>query len=246
MKQILNKLSAFLIMLMCMSATAQAQTEVMTMVVTKKNGDVTRLVAKNITKVEWTNDDPLATTGTAKAIINGFEVTVPWVKLWSGGPKFAEFNVGAEDNKAENYGGYYRWGSSTNKGSDYNTGTEPLSGDSDTATKLWGSNWRMPTGAELETLDKKCTSRWATVNGVTGRIFTGKDDYSSNSIFLPAAGSYTSYAVGDAGNVGYYLSSTPDPKEVLSAYYLFFNNGFSMVYSRDTRFGYSIRPVLAE
>ena len=41
------------------------------------------------------------TTGTAPATNNGVATNVKWIQLWKDGPKLAEFNVGAENNKPE-------------------------------------------------------------------------------------------------------------------------------------------------
>ena len=169
---------------------------------------------------------------------------VKWVQLWADGPKFAECNVGAENNKPEDYGGYYAWGGNQNKVDDYNTGSDALSGTDDTATNLWGSKWRMPTNAELQALVDSCEVEWTTVNGVKGRKFTGKGDYSSNSVFLPAAG----YCRGDVlagGTIGAYWSSTGNGS----------GNAYSLLFKLDTLFvsdddkrtdGFSVRAVLAE
>ena len=72
-------------------------------------------------------------TGTA---MNKYGDDVVWTQLWENGPKFAEYNVGAANNKAEDYGGYYCWGGSVDKGHAFTSGVSSLSGDSDTATKL--------------------------------------------------------------------------------------------------------------
>lgn len=109
-----------------------------------------------------------ATTGYA-AIKGGG--TVKWVQLWKNGPKFAEYNVGVTDGKAESYGSYYYWGGIWPNGEsedwalaykdDHNTGTIDLTGDNDTATNLWGSNWRMATYEEFEALvdSENCTHK---------------------------------------------------------------------------------------
>ena len=130
--------------------------------------------------------------GIGSALRNG-DVAVVWVQLWENGPKFAEYNIGAADNKAEDYGNYYTWGGSQDKVvDDYSTGSESLSGSNDTATKLWGSNWRMPTKAEFEDLlnPDNCTCVWTenyNNKGVNGLLLTGKGAYEINSGFLPAA-----------------------------------------------------------
>ena len=186
------------------------------------------------------------TTGTAKATIAGSEVDVNWVQLWENGPKFAEYNIGAVNNKAEDYGNYYCWGSSINKDSDgaYKDGESALSGVDDTATNLWGSNWRMPTQAEFQTLLDNCDVEWTTVNGVNGRKFTGKEAYASNSVFFPAAG-YCNYGNVDfQGMIGGYWSSTPYNSN--SAFDLYFNAGGQSAYADSRNFGKSVRAVLAE
>ena len=186
------------------------------------------------------------TTGTAevKSDAGIADNKVNWVQLWAGGPKFAEFNVGVTDGKAESFGGYYAWGGSKDEVDDHNTGTEALSGDSDTATKLWGSAWRMPTRAELEALIDNCYVEWITVNGVNGRKFTGKGNYASNSVFLPAAGYCDRGVVLVQGDSGYW-SSTPSGSSV-GAYSLYFNSGYQDVCYYYRYYGCSVRAVLKE
>ena len=186
------------------------------------------------------------TTGTEK---RKGDIDVNWVQLWAGGPKFAEYNVGAANNKAEDYGEYYAWGGSQDKVDDHNTGTDALSGDSDTATKLWGSNWRMPTSAELEELIANCDVEWTDSykgSGKQGRIFTGKGAYSSNSVFLPAAGYCNGGNVYSQGGNGRFWSSTPSGSN--NAYVLYVGSGSQSVtdYMRIRSHGYSVRAVLAE
>ena len=186
------------------------------------------------------------TTGTAKATIGGSEVNVNWVQLWENGPKFAEYNVGVTDGKAESCGGYYCWGSSINKDSNraYKDGTAALTGTDDTATNLWGSNWRMPSQAELQALLDNCDVEECAVNGVNGRKFTGKNDYASNSVFLPAAGGYGNGNVNGQGTLGYYWSTSPDGK--FYAYDLRFYSGSLSVLGSDRGYGFSVRAVLVE
>ena len=193
-------------------------------------------------------DRLMVTTGTAKAKIGESEVDVNWVQLWAGGPKFAEYNVGAANKKAEDYGVYYCWGSNIDTDSKraYKIGTDALTGNSDTATNLWGSNWRMPTREELEALvnDKNCTCTWTTQNSVEGLLCTGRGAYSSNSVFLPAAGGcFYGYVFGQ-DYYGYYWSSTPDGS--LYAYYLNFYSGRQYVDDDGRDRGYSVRAVLNE
>ena len=187
-----------------------------------------------------------ATTGVAKATIGGVETDVNWVQLWENGPKFAEYNVGVTDGKAESYGGYYCWGSSIDKdlSAAYKEGTDALTGNDDTATALWGSNWRMPTKAELDDLLANCDVAWTTVNGVNGRKFTGKGDFASNSVFLPAAGGFGFGSVYSQGYGVSYWSSTPNGDRF--ACILYFESGSQYVYDDYRDNGYSVRAVLAE
>ena len=124
--------------------------------------------------------------GTAKATISDVETDVNWVQLWKGGPKFAEYNYGAE--KAENYG-------------------KIITGTTAQGKKYFGDNWRLPTTEEYEALIDNCTYEWITVSDVAGLKVIGKDEYSSNSIFLPAAG-YSANSATDVGVGGYYWTST--------------------------------------
>ena len=180
------------------------------------------------------------------------DIEVVWVQLWENGPKFAEYNVGAANNKAEDCGGYYCWGSSKDKDPDVEikSGTDDLTGTDDTATNLWGSNWRMPTQAELKGLRENCDFVWTTVNNVKGWKFTGKGDYASCYIFLPAAGYWDGDTVSPQGNIGYYWSSTH--YNVGQAYYLYMPTGSpttkpNVTYQNGNRkSGHSIRAVLAE
>lgn len=143
---------------------------------------------------------------TTGAVTRTGRIVVNWVQLWEDGPKFAEYNVGA--NSAEGDGGYYCWGGSTNRdtGSSKQGVCSSLSGDDDTATKLWGRNWRMPKRDELQGLIDKCDSGAETLNGVTGIRYRGKGIYAGNSIFLPFAGDGSI----NHGVSGYYYSSESD------------------------------------
>ena len=140
--------------------------------------------------------------------------------------KWATCNVGA--TKPEEYGNYYAWGETTPKttydwstykwcngsettmtkyctDSDYGTVDNKtiLDPEDDAASVNMGGSWRMPTKAEQDELQTKCTWTWTydyNGTGVAGRIVTSKTN--GNSIFLPAAG-YRS-----AGSYGYYWSSS--------------------------------------
>ena len=174
-----------------------------------------------------------------------------WVQLWANGPKFAEYNVGAAS--ATEYGGYYTWGGYNDKEEDYyNTGVSNLSctGNfiTDTATNIWGSNWRMPTKEELDKLLANCDVAWTNDykgdnTNIKGAIFTGKQGtaFASNSVFLPAAGFCASGTVLGQGGYGYFWSSTPNGGN--NAYSLLFGSVNLAVGSNYRGNGQSVRSV---
>ena len=186
---------------------------------------------------------PHNTTGTATRT-GGYSVN--WVQLWKDGPRFAEYNVGT--NSATEYGGYYCWGGYIDKDPEkkYKGEDTSLIGIEDAAHALWGSNWRMPTWLELDALVKNCTCILTVQNGVKGLLCTGKNDYSCNSIFLPAAGVWGHGEVEQVGD-GFYWSSTDTGYEKTDeAFCLTFGYAVDVsCFYLSRSFGMSVRAVLA-
>ena len=110
------------------------------------------------------------------------------------------------------------------------------------AAANWGSDWRMPTKTDFDNLLSNCTIAYVTT-GTKGIRFTGKDEYSANSIFLPAAGIGNGSNLLNAGDRGYYWSSTQYGSGL--AYRLRFNPGSdeSIVDSSSNSYGCTVRPV---
>ena len=191
-------------------------------------------------------------------------------------------NVGA--SKPEDYGSYFAWGETEPK-SDYSWGTykwgkkydeltkycnnskygkngftdtlTELVSDDDAATKNWGSNWRMPSEAQIEQLSKSL-SIWTQINGINGRLFTASN---GNRIFLPAAGCRYGTSSYSVGSEGHYWSSLPYTSYGYPSYahLLHFHlrlvgitidhygNPYSYIYSDcDRCYGRSVRPVRAQ
>ncbi len=200
--------------------------------------------------------DLTPTTGTAEATIKNVKTDVKWVQLWENGPKFAEHNVGA--TSATECGGYYCWGGTYQNGVgiEWNekckTDWGDLTREEDTATTLWGNNWRMPTMAELSHaaggLLHECDCKWVTNynnTGVNGLLCTGKGDYAENSMFLPAAGRLDYGTLWGKGDNGHYWSSSQYDGNNASP--LFFNSYGQRDGDYATRsIGYSVRAVLNE
>ena len=196
---------------------------------------------------------PTQTTGTAMRM---GDIPVNWIQLWAGGPKFAEYNIGAENNKAEDYGFYLTWGGKINNvdaatwTDDHRKGLGDLTGTDDTAIYLWGSNWRMPTKDELEGLfdPAKCTATWVEdYNGSNkGLLFQGLEGtaYKDNSVFFPAAGSIVDGDFLSKGSCCYYWTSAQDVRT--GAFCLYHNSRSEGVTDCIRGRGNSIRPVLAE
>lgn len=172
------------------------------------------------------------------------------------GTKWACCNVGAD--KPESFGGYYAWGETEGKevynGSTYkyyqygelvNLGSDISGTEYDVAHVKWGGKWCMPTTDEQRELLDNCTTEWTTLNGVKGRKFTSK--INGNSIFLPAAGGrcYGGYGgLYDAGEGGFYWSSTQYPDDSLYAYGLSFGSGGAYWDYYYRIYGQSVRPVV--
>ena len=144
------------------------------------------------------------------------------VQLWKDGPFWAEANLGdAEQGVPAEYGALYTFDNATNE-----------------VAKL-GDGWRLPTNDELEALCSNCTGAWdGTKKGYT---FTGNGDYSSKSIFLPAAGYGSVSGRESAGDEGDYWSSKA--RDSGNAQYLLFYDGYAEVNSSDRSLGMSVRAV---
>lgn len=147
------------------------------------------------------------------------------VQLWSDGPYFANTNID----------GYYAWGGCQNKVDDHYTGNTDLSGYYDTASRLLGTGWRLPTKAEMQSLLDNCTMQWNEQEQTMS--FTSQ----GTVLNLPALGYWHSGSVSNVGTSGNYMTST------YCAYYLGFNKNTvdKGVYSPNpSGFGFSVRAVL--
>jgi hypothetical protein len=177
--------------------------------------------------------------------------------------KWATMNVGA--NAPEKYGYYFAWGETKPKdtyrwstytlckgssktmtkyctSSDYGTVDNKtiLDLEDDAAHVNWGGSWRMPTHDEFTELRTECTWEWITLNGMKGYKVTGPN---GNSIFLPAAGARYDSSLNNAGDYGYYWSSSLYTDSPLGGWNLDFNlSNFSM-YGGSRFGGQSVRAV---
>lgn len=235
--------SALMLMLGALSADAQSR-----FIRVYKNGAVVQSFP-----VEHV-DSITVEEHTAKVV----DLGLPSGTLW------ADRNIGADT--PEDYGDYFAWGETSPK-SVYNWSTyKYCEGSYDTLTKYcthsskgtvdnktvlevaddaatanWGDSWRMPTHAEQEELNSKCTWTWTTSNGVNGYRVTGPN---GNSIFLPAAGCRTGRNFSSAGSIGYSWSASLYEGYPCNAWCMYFysNNHYSSS-NVDRCNGHSVRAV---
>ena len=184
------------------------------------------------------------------------------------GTLWATCNIGADS--PEDYGDYFAWGETQPKDTynwsnyqycngNYNTLTKycnnsnygyngftddltTLLPEDDAATAQWGSGWRMPTDEDWEELLNNTTNISTTLNGVEGKLFTGAN---SNSIFLPAAGSYNENGPWAVGEHIYYWSNSIDlncPSAAWVHFFILYNNHYNE-YGLDRYHGETVRAV---
>ena len=225
-------------------------------------------VAEGVTSTSWSDENPLSGNNYYRVYAVGHGLTSSagntsvYIKPacpdthhpheidlgLPSGTKWACSNVGA--TTPEEYGGYYAWGETEEKGVyskdtyKFRNYSSDISGTKyDVAHVKWGGEWVMPTKDEFKELLDNCNSKWTTLNGVKGRKFTSKKN--GNSIFLPAAGDRAGGNLYSPGERGYYWSSVPSPYGSSVPYILsfksdeaFWNDGIVNYY------GLSVRPVV--
>lgn len=163
------------------------------------------------------------------------------------GTKWACCNVGS--NNPEGAGNYYAWSETEEKEvyseknrHNYNTIYCHLNWrdmEHNVAHVKWGGNWQMPTVEQFKELVGNCTLQMATVKGIKGMLFKGKNNA---SIFLPAAGQRTLFSLNSKGNYGYYWTEE-QPDDVDMAFYFYFHDNKGLVGQSKVFFGRTVRPV---
>lgn len=195
-------------------------------------------VQQQMTQQSDTKPEPKLT-----GYINGHE----YVDLGlTSGLKWATCNVGA--TIPEGHGNYYAWGETTTKSEydansiTFNKAIEDISGNSyyDAARANWGSTWRLPTSAEFQVLLRNCTWKWVTRGTSNGYEVTGPN---GRSIFLPAAGYRDRSSLYDAGEKGYYWSSSSKEDCYGNSYILCFHSHHMYLDWLTCYEGCSVRPV---
>lgn len=175
-------------------------------------------------------------------IIDSYEfvdLNLPSKLLW------ATCNVGG--NFEEEYGNYYMYGKGQreyNSNDSIYSGTEnPLASSADTATRVMGGSWRMPTREEFAELKNYTDSKWVNnfkESGINGVIYRRKGD-SNKYIFFPANGRISNGSIGSQGTVCTIWTSTPSGSS--NAYFYNIENGNTREYTITRSRGYGIRGV---
>lgn len=181
--------------------------------------------------------------GDGRGVIDGYE----YVDLGlPSGLLFATCNVGASTETE--YGDYYQWGTGSTKYANTNQyyGSDTGSANTlpmyaDTARKVMGGSWRMPTKAEFDELIANTTYTFTTINGVNGGKFSKTVDGKERYVFFPAGGYYIGTLL-NMDSVGNVWSSTP---EMSFAYYLYFNSERKFISSSVRSRGQSVRGVIS-
>lgn len=139
------------------------------------------------------------------------------------------------------YPGSYKWGRDSMTKYNSKDSLTILQPEDDAATVNWGSEWRMPTGEELQELIEYCEYSSTEFEGRKGAKFTATN---GNSIFFPAAGYAVDWVIAGESSGYYWSSSLVDVGE---------NPGF--LYFRDEKVyidyggggsGHSVRAVCAK
>ena len=163
---------------------------------------------------------------------------------------WATCNVGADS--PGDYGNYYAWGETEPKQrydedncETYNKEIGDIGGTNrDVAHVKWGGSWRMPTEAEFEELldEDNCTWEWTTQDGHSGYKVTSKK--TGNRIFLPAVGWRDGTSLRNAGEDGFYWSSTPSGSNTRNAVGLDFFSCYRLTNWYYRNYGRTVRPVV--
>ena len=187
------------------------------------------------------------------------------------GLKWAKCNVGAK--KETDYGYYFQWGDTVNKGnsdciwasykygdcskfSKYNTSTAfgenpdsktTLDLKDDAATHIMGGDWRMPTQNEFQELLDNTDNEWIenfNESGVNGRKFTSRID-TSKYIFIPAAGVRLGSLSAYQSSLGFVWSSSLYTSNPNCAWNLYFDSDDIATDDHDYRnYGHVVRGVM--
>ena len=192
--------------------------------------------------------------------LNSFTDNGNFISLgYAGGPLWATGNLGRSNtdpiSKSNGIiaspvvaGDHFQYGATevyANNNQYYTEMDDPLPSTKDIAFQV-NDSWNVPTKAQFDALINTSNTTTAWKTGWTsigstkgGRLITSK--VNGISLFFAAAGRYYIGTLSNAGDDGYYWSSTP--LDSYNAYILYFNSGNITTGSSYRIYGYSVRPV---
>lgn len=133
------------------------------------------------------------------------------VRLWKGGPFWAECNIGA--GSPGDPGSFFAWGETRSR---LKFGWDRYSGSSyDTAEAILGEGWRVPSEEDFIKLRENCTWTWSERDGYPGYEVKGE----CGSIFLPAGGYISGHRQRHNGSIGQLWTSTVREPSTASEFY---------------------------
>ena len=210
-----------------------------------KNGQTIAFPSTNVDFVNFSEKAPEPTISAGAVVDLG--LSVYWCSC----------NVGAE--APEEYGDYFAWGETSPKSSYsknnyayYNITTDEYTdiGDNisgteyDAATVNLGSDWRMPTKAELQELLNNCSWEWTQINNINGYKVTAEN---GNSIFIPASDEYSPYGTDNTKEGFIIWSANKGTAGTQYEYAMALNNSYydspNFSVQRPKYYGICIRPV---
>ena len=226
----------------------------------KSNGETIKCDVSELDSIVFLEKDPI--------VIENHE----WVDLGlPSGTLWATCNIGS--SCPEEYGDYFSWGETEpkavydtghykfNKGSGkmtkyctissyglngFTDGLTELEPMDDAATANWGSEWQMPSFAQMQELinTQFTTSMWTTINGFIGRKIMSKQN--DNWIFIPASGYCESVMLYREGSYGSCWTRSLIESSPNNAYDWGFTYN-SIDWGVDRRYiGLNVRPVRIE
>ena len=90
--------------------------------------------------------------------------------------------------------------------------------EDDIVQRNWGEGWCIPTAKDFQLLIDNTTIKTETINGKTWVRVTGKNDYSGNSILIPATGYIDDAANTENGVQRFTCRAAPLVRAQLSQY----------------------------
>ena len=196
------------------------------------DGTIGAYIAKNVVGCEmWYQNFSL---GWLRSRKEAGKQEMEGVRLWEGGPLWAERNLGAE--REENPGGYFSWGETESK---QVFGWERYAGTSyDASTAVLGEGWRTPSEKDFEELKERCEWVWTEKEGYPGYEVRG----SLGTIFLPAGGYVSGNRHRHAGGIGqYWTSDTRTPATAREFWFTSEHTGACFDRGRDN--GMPVRAI---